>query len=92
MPYRIIERDGEHCVQKTTDDQIMGCHETDDEAIAQMRALYASEESETQQIPNNNPREKKTYFNQLAILSIRAESSNNFLPAIMYISYESLTR
>tara|TARA_Y100000361_G_C11134682_1_gene331135 strand:+ start:384 stop:530 length:147 start_codon:yes stop_codon:yes gene_type:complete len=47
MPYRIIERDGEHCVQKTTDDQIMGCHETDDEAIAQMRALYASEESET---------------------------------------------
>ena len=46
MPYRIIERDGKHCVQKTTDDEIMGCHPTDDEAIAQMRALYASEESE----------------------------------------------
>ncbi len=44
MPYRIIERDGEHCVQKTTDDQIMGCHPTDDDALAQMRALYASEE------------------------------------------------
>ena len=53
MPYRIVERDGKHCVQKTTDDQIMGCHPTDDEAIAQMRALYAVEESEEQIVPHN---------------------------------------
>ena len=46
MPYRIVVRDGKQCVQKTTDNEIMGCHETDDEAIAQMRALYAAEENE----------------------------------------------
>lgn len=46
MPYRIIEQNGKHCVQKTTDDQIMGCHDTDDDAIAQMRALYAAEEDQ----------------------------------------------
>ena len=43
---RAFERDGKQCVQKTTDNEIMGCHETDDEAIAQMRALYAAEENE----------------------------------------------
>ena len=29
MPYRIIERDGEYCVEKTTDGEIMGCHAND---------------------------------------------------------------
>jgi len=44
MPYRIVEQNGKHCVQKTTDDEIMGCHETEDEALGQMRALYAAED------------------------------------------------
>tara|TARA_A100001011_G_scaffold395265_1_gene489774 strand:+ start:6251 stop:6391 length:141 start_codon:yes stop_codon:yes gene_type:complete len=46
MPYRIVERDDKHCVQKTDDDKIIGCHDTDDEALAQMRALYAAEDDE----------------------------------------------
>ena len=91
MPYRIIERDGKHCVQKTTDDEIMGCHPTDDEAIAQMRALYAVEESEEQIVPNSAEYENQNYFNQLAILSISSVLRVSFLPAIMYPYYE-LTR
>ena len=43
MPYGIIERDGEYCVEKTTDGEIMGCHANDDNALAQMRALYAAD-------------------------------------------------
>ena len=47
MPYRIVKDKEEYCVQKTTDEQIMGCHGTEDEAIAQMRALYAAKDQET---------------------------------------------
>lgn len=46
MPYRIVKDDEQYCVQKTTDDEIMGCHATEDEAISQMRALYAAEDND----------------------------------------------
>ena len=29
------------CVEKTEDGKVMGCHKTEDDAFAQMRALYA---------------------------------------------------
>ncbi len=44
MPYRIVERNDKFCVEKVPSGKEMGCHETDDEALAQMRALYASED------------------------------------------------
>ena len=45
MPYRIVERDDEYCVQKTVGDKkIIACHINEDDAYAQMRALYAAED------------------------------------------------
>jgi|TARA_B100000925_G_C21966468_1_gene455803 hypothetical protein len=44
MPYRIIKRENQFCVQKTVDDKkIIACHNNEDDAYAQMRALYAAE-------------------------------------------------
>jgi|TARA_Y100000114_G_C11760922_1_gene329680 hypothetical protein len=44
MPYSIVKRDGEFCVRKTEGDKrIIACHKTEDDAYAQMRALYAAE-------------------------------------------------
>ncbi len=42
MPYRIEERDGKYCVVKETDGETIHCHETREQAEAQMRALYAN--------------------------------------------------
>jgi len=39
----MVERNDKFCIEKTPSGEEMGCHETDDEALAQMRALYASE-------------------------------------------------
>jgi hypothetical protein len=44
MPYRIVENDGEYCVEKTPTGEQMGCHNSEDDAISQMRALYAAED------------------------------------------------
>ena len=47
MPWHLEERDGEFCVIKDDDGHNQGCHETREEAVKQMRALYANEESMT---------------------------------------------
>ena len=44
MPYNIRESDGKYCVDKTPTGEEMGCHNTEDEEIMQMRALYAAED------------------------------------------------
>tara|TARA_B100000900_G_scaffold405954_1_gene416262 strand:- start:1471 stop:1611 length:141 start_codon:yes stop_codon:yes gene_type:complete len=45
MPYSIRNTDdGKYCVDKTPTGEEMGCHDTEDEAYAQMRALYAAED------------------------------------------------
>ena len=45
MPYNIRETDdGKFCVDKTPTGEEMSCHDTEDEAISQMRALYAAED------------------------------------------------
>ena len=41
MPYRIEERDGKYCVVKETDGKTIHCHETREQAEAQMRAVAA---------------------------------------------------
>ena len=47
MPWKIFEREDKHCVYKVDSDdeptELVHCHDTNDEAVAQMRALYASE-------------------------------------------------
>lgn len=45
MPYRIEERDGKYCVVKETDGETIHCHETREQAEAQMKALYANEKT-----------------------------------------------
>lgn len=47
MPWHLEERDGKVCVIKDDDGHNQGCHETREEAVKQMRALYANEESMT---------------------------------------------
>jgi hypothetical protein len=43
MPWKISKRDGKYCVTKESDGSIVHCHETEAEALAQQRALYAGE-------------------------------------------------
>jgi len=43
MPWHIEERDGRFCVIKDDDGDNAGCHDSRDQAEAQMRALYANE-------------------------------------------------
>ena len=46
MPYRITSNDSRcdgYAVVKEDDNKIMGCHETREKALRQLRALYASE-------------------------------------------------
>ena len=43
MPWKIEKQDDEWCVVKEDDGSIEGCHPSEDEAMAQMRAMHASE-------------------------------------------------
>lgn len=43
MPYSIVEREGQYCVEKDSDGSIMGCHGTRAEAARQVFAIEASE-------------------------------------------------
>lgn len=43
MPYRISQRGSRYCVLKQGDDQNMGCHDTREAALRQLRALHARE-------------------------------------------------
>ena len=46
MPWKIEQRDGEHCVIKEDDGEVEGCHADRPKAVAQLAALNASEEKE----------------------------------------------
>lgn len=46
MPYHIVKADGKECVRKKGSEKNLGCHEDHTKAVAQMRALYASESKE----------------------------------------------
>jgi len=46
MPYRVVEREGNYCVDKVPTGEEMGCHENEDDAYSQMRALYAAEDDD----------------------------------------------
>lgn len=47
MPWKVFEREDKHCVYKVDSEnepiELVHCHDTNGEAVAQMRALYASE-------------------------------------------------
>lgn len=44
MPWKIEKRGNQHCVIKESDGSTVHCHDTREEAVAQMRALYANED------------------------------------------------
>lgn len=53
MPYMVMERDGKHCVYKKDEDgnpmgESMGCHDSKNEAMAQMAAIHANERKSIQ--------------------------------------------
>lgn len=43
MPWKIEKRDDKFCVIKESDGSVVHCHDTREQALAQQRALYASE-------------------------------------------------
>lgn len=48
MPWKIEERDSEFCVIKEADGEVEGCHDSHEKAVAQLGALNASEEKESE--------------------------------------------
>lgn len=63
MPYRIVEREDEYCVVKVniddTDGDVAGCHETEDEAEAQLAALRINVEAEEGESARHTDKPKK---------------------------------
>jgi hypothetical protein len=58
MPWHISERDGKYCVIKDDDGFNQGCHDSRADAVKQMRALYAKEDTMTAAVaPLKPPRE-----------------------------------
>lgn len=43
MPWRVEKQGEKHCVVKESDNSVVHCHDTREQAVAQMRALYAGE-------------------------------------------------
>jgi len=63
-PWNVFEQDGEYCVYKLDadgepDGDPLGCHESVDEAEAQMAALYAQEAGEAETAEGEAPEEAK---------------------------------
>jgi hypothetical protein len=92
MPWHI----GKHsdcegfAVIKDDDDSLAGCHETEDEAKAQMAALYATEESDMKETPIEQVR--SLIEQALAILSNLQEVKPDTLPdAVAEQSTSTLT-
>lgn len=46
MPYEITQRGSQYCVVKQGTSQSMGCHDTREEALRQMRAIVVNEVEE----------------------------------------------
>jgi len=63
MPYRIRERDGEYCVVKInpddSDGETEGCHETREEAEAQLTALNINVVAEEGEMGMDKPKKRK---------------------------------
>jgi phage head maturation protease len=51
VPWHIAKRGDEWCVIKDDDGESEGCHDSEEKAKRQMRALYASEETENRKAP-----------------------------------------
>lgn len=43
MPYDIVRQGDQFFVRKTSDEEIVGCHDTEDEAVAQIAAIESHE-------------------------------------------------
>lgn len=63
MPWHVEQREDEWCVIKDADGESEGCHESEEKAKAQMRALYASE---------NRSREQAVEIRSSTITSVNA--------------------
>jgi len=51
VPWHVEKREDEWCVIKDSDGESEGCHDSEEKAKRQMRALYASEETENRKAP-----------------------------------------
>lgn len=51
MPYHVVKKDDKWCVEKEDDGEAMGCHDSEEEANGQMRAIYANEKKEADEEP-----------------------------------------
>jgi hypothetical protein len=55
LPWHIEQRDGKHCVIKDSDGFNQGCHDSRADAVKQLRALYAKEDTMTAAIAPLRP-------------------------------------
>jgi len=80
MPYQIEKQGDEWCVVKEKGGKSMGCHPTEKEAQAQMRALYASEKKEVEDdflsVPETTLKESATDADFLDLGGERTQGSD----------------
>jgi hypothetical protein len=75
MPYEIATREDEFCVINTETEEEMGCHETEEEAEAQLAALRINvgAEEEAAYEGNDKPRKRKPRKKELVITTEEPE-------------------
>jgi hypothetical protein len=66
MPFGIIEQADEYCVINTETDEVMACHETEEEAEAQLAALRINVEAEEGEAGmHDKPRKRKPHKKEM---------------------------
>ena len=81
MPWKTFEIEDEYCVFKLDADgertgETLGCHETEAEAGAQVKALYASEESEIMPDSKKSPTKLREYTYTFADLRTQVQTED----------------
>lgn len=85
MPYKVEKREGDGCgadkpwaVVKEDDDSVVGCHETEDEAKEQQKALYAQEGNEEAAVTEALAPSAGAAWNATIVLSARTNDGREF--------------
>lgn len=59
VPWKVVKQGTQHCVVKESDGKVVACHPTRAKALAQLRALYASEAGTLKQAHDGPSRKER---------------------------------
>ena len=90
-PWHIEQRDGQYCVIKDSDSSTVACHDTEEEAQAQLRALYANESSEEPEEAKVDETEVDDTVSVTGLELVTTSTSNTSGSASVTVSHQNVT-